>query len=302
VYSGYASVSEETGKPTVAASYLIKAVHIADSIGDTSLALKLRQELMKNYRRQGKHAAAMLMNDTIKITHDTLTARDNKTALRNIEQLYEAENKELENRILKKELKNQADRNIYRWIIIAVLAGTLLLMFFLYRKISKLYVERTNAYHTLISKYKHESELLSRLRSIKTPEILPGAESEPDENSILEQLIEYYVAEKPFLDPKLKVANVAERLNCSRKDIATALKGYTDSNFNAFTNRFRVDMAIAMMDNTAYSNYKIEAIAHDAGFGSKSNFYDKFESCTGVKINYYRNFHANHATAESNVE
>jgi AraC-like DNA-binding protein len=57
-----------------------------------------------------------------------------------------------------------------------------------------------------------------------------------------------------------------------------------------------------MMDNTAYSNYKIEAIAHDAGFGSKSNFYDKFESCTGVKINYYRNYHANHAMADANVE
>jgi tetratricopeptide (TPR) repeat protein len=301
VYSGYASVSEETGKLTVAASYLIKAVHIADSIGDISLASKLRQDLMMNYREQGKHAAAMLMNDTIKMTHDTITARDNKTALRNIEQLHEAENKELENRILKNELKNQADRTIYRWIIIVILAGALLLMFYLYRKISRLYVERTNAYHTLISKYKHESELLSRLRSIKAPEILPGTEPQPAKDNILEQLIEYYVAEKPYLDPKLKVANVAEKLNCSRKEIATALKGYTDSNFNAFTNRFRVDMAIAMMDNPTYSNYKTEAIAKDAGFGSKSNFYDKFESCTGVKLNYYRNYHSNPAPDDSNA-
>jgi tetratricopeptide (TPR) repeat protein len=302
VYSGYASVYEETGKRSLATSYLTKAVRIADSIGDVSLGLKLRQSLMDNYRKQHNYDAAMLINDTIKIIHDTLTTGGNKTIMRTMEQLHEAENKELENSILKKELKNQADQTIYRQVIFTILALALVLMFYLYRKISRLYVERTKAYHTLISKYKQESELLSRLRSIKTTEILPGTESQTAKNDILEQLIEYYVTEKPYLDPKLKVADVAEKLNCSRKAIALALKEYKDSNFNTFTNRFRVDMAIAMMDNPTFSNYKIEAIAYDSGFGSKSNFYDKFESCTGVKFNYYRRYHTTQSPDDSNDE
>jgi len=257
---------------------------------------------MDNYRKQQNYDAAMLINDTIKIIHDTLTAGGNKTVMRTMEQLHQAENKELENSILKKELKNQADQTIYRRVIFTILALALLLMLYLYRKISRLYVERTKAYHTLISKYKQESELLSRLRSIKTTEILPGTESQTAKNSILEQLIEYYVAEKPYLDPKLKVADVTEKLNCSRKDIAVALKGYKDFSFNTFTNRFRVDAAIAMLDNPAYRNYKTEAIAHDSGFGSKSNFYNMFESCTGVKFNYYRRYHSNSSLNDSLVE
>jgi len=302
VYSGYASVYEETGKRTLATSYLIKAVHIADSIGDVSLALKLRQSLMDNYRKQQNYDAAILINDTIKIIHDTLTAGGNKTVLRTMEQLHQAENKEIENRILKKELKNQTDQTIYRLVIITILALALLLVLYLYRKISRLYVERTKAYHLLISKYKQESELLSRLRSISKPDILPGTDPDTiqDNNYLLQQLIEYYVTEKPYLDPKLKVADVAEKLNCSRKDIARALKGYTDSNFNTYTNRFRVETAIAMFDNPAYKNYKTEAIAHDSGFGSKSNFYDMFESCTGVKFNYYRRYHTTLPPDDSN--
>jgi AraC-like DNA-binding protein len=162
--------------------------------------------------------------------------------------------------------------------------------------------ERTKAYHLLISKYKQESELLSRLRSISKPDILPGTYTDTIEynNYLLQQLIEYYVTEKPYLDPKLKVADVAEKLNCSRKDISRALKGYTDSNFNTYTNRFRVETAIAMFDNPAYKNYKTEAIAHDSGFGSKSNFYDMFESCTGVKFNYYRRYHTTLPPDDSN--
>ena len=304
VYSGYASVYEETGKHSLATSYLIKAVHIADSIGDVSLALKLRQSLMDNYRKQQNYDAAMLINDTIKIIRDTLTAGGNKTVLRTMEQLHQAENKEFENRILKKELKNQTDQTIYRWVIIAILALALLLVLYLYRKISRLYVERTKAYNILISKYKQESELLSRLRSIRKPDTLPGTDPDTiqDSNYLLQQLIEYYVTEKPYLDPKLKVADVAEKLNCSRKAIAVALKGYKDSNFNTFTNRFRVETAIAMSDNPAYKNYKTEAIAHDSGFGSKSNFYDMFESCTGVKFSYYRHYHTTLTPDDSNDE
>jgi len=289
VYSGYASIFDETGKHALAATYLIKAVHIADSTGDVAVAIKLRQELMENYREQGYYKAAMLMDDTIKAIRDTLTTKTNQLALKNLEKLHQAENKEFENTLLKKELKSQAERSSYRWLIIVILAVALIVTLYLNRKISKLYIERRKAYDSLINKYKQESELLSRLRSIKPTD--SHADAEPntlDENKLLlEQMIEYFITQKPYLNPKLKVADVAEKLDCSRKEISLALKGCADSHFNAFTNRFRVDAAIAMMEDPTYKNFKIEAIAKDSGFGSKSNFYDKFESCTGVRFNYY---------------
>jgi transcriptional regulator GlxA family with amidase domain len=34
--------------------------------------------------------------------------------------------------------------------------------------------------------------------------------------------------------------------------------------------------------------YKIEAIAHDSGFGSKQSFYNTFEELTGIKPSDFR--------------
>jgi len=72
-----------------------------------------------------------------------------------------------------------------------------------------------------------------------------------------------------------------------------ALKNYKNSNFTSLTNHFRVDAAIAMMDDTACKYLKIEGIAKVFWFGSKSNFYNVFENYTLVKPTFYRSFISN---------
>ena len=291
VFSGYASVYQETGKDALAVEYLYKAIRIADSIGDRSLALQLRQELMEDYRKQGNYKSATLIADTIKVTRDTLTARDNKAALQNLEQLYQAEKKELENTILKASLKNEKDRSLYRWIITASLSLALMVMLYLYRKSRRLHTERTYAYEALMKRFKEEIGKPEESLSPKQKPQEKNDKNKPEiaaEGPLLDQLIAWFISEKPYLDPKLKVEDVAEKLNTSQKVVATALKAYKNSNFNSFTNQFRVEEAKKRLENPEYRNYKITAIALDSGFGSKQSFYTAFEQATGIKPSYYR--------------
>ncbi len=288
--------------PDSAIYYGELALKTAASTGETRLEINAIDALADYHKAKGNLSKVVELYQRARSMNDSINTIGNKSVTGEMELLETVQQKEMESDQLRRKLIENQTRFRNHILLIVVLVVFLLLLGILLRKSLRLNRERTKAYHLLISKYKQESELLSRLRSISKPDILPGTYTDTIEynNYLLQQLIEYYVTEKPYLDPKLKVADVAEKLNCSRKDISRALKGYTDSNFNTYTNRFRVETAIAMFDNPAYKNYKTEAIAHDSGFGSKSNFYDMFESCTGVKFNYYRRYHTTLPPDDSN--
>ncbi len=107
-------------------------------------------------------------------------------------------------------------------------------------------------------------------------------------NTLIEQLIIYFQYEKPYLNPKLKVDDVARTLNSSQKAIAIALRAYKGINFNMFTNQFRVEAARFLLGDPVFMNYSIMDIARNSGFGSKQSFYTAFEQFTGINPGQYR--------------
>jgi tetratricopeptide (TPR) repeat protein len=303
-YAGYAFVYEGLGKQALAASYNYHALRIADSLGEKSLSLKIRQTLLENYQKNKDYQAAMLISDTIKTLSDTVAAREKRLALRSLEHLHHAEKKVLENSALRASLLYEKKQSFYRWIIIVILFIALILMGYLVRKSTLLHTHLSHAYEVLMNRYKEDIEIRKKpLLSYSKLKERTGAGRvvQAPDNPLADQLVAWFNSEKPYLNPKLKVEEVALRLNTSQKAISLALKEYSNSNFNSFTNRFRVDAAIHMMDDPLFRNYKIEAIARDSGFGSKSNFYDTFESFTGVKPNYYRSRMTNKTPIDANV-
>lgn len=107
-------------------------------------------------------------------------------------------------------------------------------------------------------------------------------------NTLIEQLIIYFKYEKPYLNPKLKVDDVARTLNSSQKAIAIALRTYKGFNFNMFTNHFRVESARFLLGDPVFTHYSIMDIARNSGFGSKQSFYTAFEQFTGTNPGQYR--------------
>ena len=301
IYISLAAYCSKKGQYPAAKKYLADAIALSDSTGDKRINNYALVELKDLYIKTKDYKNALDLTLMIKKNGDSTLVAEKQAAVHEIEILYESEKKDAENARLTYEVSSQKSALRYRSVIILLFILSTAVMLFLFIRLKKLYKQRSLAYQQLVNKYKVEGELLTRLRNTRTSDIQgdAGQDTMQSGTRLLGQLIQYYLAEKPYLDAKLKVATVAEKLNCSQKAISTALKGHTDTNFNAFTNRFRVDAAIALMDDPSYANYKIEAIARESGFGSKTNFYITFESFTGVKPHYYRSYQASQIPEEA---
>lgn len=262
-----------------------KAIVSFDAIGLKESSLRSQTELMDCYEAMGDYKNAFVNTKDLQRKKDSLFATEKQVAVHDLEKKYQTEKKELENTYLK---KTASIRNIALFILVAGVIA----LFLLLKKSNWLYKERGLAYNVLMDRYKEER----RLRKLVNEELPPMSENPPralpDENvnndMLSHRLRAYFEQEKPYLNPKLKVEDVAASLNCTQKDLSMAFKTEKNMNFNAFTNQFRVREARRLIDDAASDNLKLETIATQSGFGSRQSFYAAFEQFTGVKPGYYR--------------
>ena len=109
------------------------------------------------------------------------------------------------------------------------------------------------------------------------------------ENIVLyNQLIAYYEKEKPYLNAKLKAAEIAKELQVSQRTITAILKANGYNGFNNLNNKYRVAEVKRQFEDPSCSVLKMEVIASKAGFGNKQSFYTAFEEFTGLNPGFYR--------------
>ena len=243
------------------------------------------------YEETGQVANALAYHKKFYLLHDSLFSVENQVAVREMEKKYQTEKKELENETLKAQLKNKEQKLLFRNIIlIVVLIGIVVLGSLLFNSI-RLYKDRGLAYDVLMNSMKKREEVTPVADDISIPDKKPGFE--PNENEILfGRIRQLYEDEKLWLNPKLRVDDIAAQLGTSRKAIALALNKVNYPSFITFTNDYRVEFAKKLMGEPDYKNYKLEAIASMAGFGTKQQFHRVFQIHTGLKPSYYqKNLH-----------
>jgi AraC-like DNA-binding protein/TM2 domain-containing membrane protein YozV len=99
----------------------------------------------------------------------------------------------------------------------------------------------------------------------------------------LNQLLKYMEVEKPYLNEKLTLKEVAETLNISTNHLSQVINENLEKNFFDFVNRYRVDLAKQKLRDHSNKNYTLLSIAYDCGFSSKSSFnaiFKRFEGTT----------------------
>jgi AraC-like DNA-binding protein len=107
--------------------------------------------------------------------------------------------------------------------------------------------------------------------------------SESDKNDILAALNSYLKSqEKPYLNPKLSLEDVSNKLVVLPKQVSQVINEKTDYNFNQFINTFRVEESKMILSSSQFSKLTIDAIAEKSGFKSKSTFYEAFKTHTGM--------------------
>ena len=95
-------------------------------------------------------------------------------------------------------------------------------------------------------------------------------------------LKDYFEKEKPFLDGKLSLGDVAEFMNISVNHLSQVINEQLGMTFFDFVNSFRVDEVKARLSSPDVKNFTLLGIAYDSGFNSKSSFNSIFKKFTGL--------------------
>ena len=106
--------------------------------------------------------------------------------------------------------------------------------------------------------------------------------SEEANSTLYTSLLKLVEEERIFLNNKLTIEDVAKRLNTNRTYLSQIINEKTDTNFNNFINKYRIQEAQVCLLNDEIKSYNIEGIAQTVGFSSKSTFNGAFKKFTGL--------------------
>ncbi|MBP5473807.1 MAG: AraC family transcriptional regulator, partial [Bacteroidales bacterium] len=104
---------------------------------------------------------------------------------------------------------------------------------------------------------------------------------------IYSQLIYLMEEEKLFLNPMLKLSDLAKNVNVPESYLSKIINYYEKKNFYDFVGYYRVEeflRLISLYDNEKYSMYYL---AFEAGFNSKSTFNNVFRRIKGMSPSEY---------------
>lgn len=103
---------------------------------------------------------------------------------------------------------------------------------------------------------------------------------------LLEELKAYMESEKPYLDSKLTLPQLALQLKISTNYLSQIINEQLAINFFDFINGYRIDEAKQYLSRPNKSN--LLTIAYDSGFNSKSAFYMAFKKKTQMTPSQYK--------------
>ncbi|MFW5821500.1 MAG: helix-turn-helix domain-containing protein [Bacteroidota bacterium] len=127
------------------------------------------------------------------------------------------------------------------------------------------------------------SNLDSRPKEINPKELVSRSAGLPDHEKerLFSRLMEHMQQHKRFLDPDLRLSDIADELKTNRQYLSQVINHKTSESFYHFVNKYRVDEFIIRLQSEEYRNMSIEGIANNVGFNSKSAFYSAFRKEKG---------------------
>lgn len=185
--------------------------------------------------------------------------------------------------------------NRFKWIIyLFIIYGALSLLVYLFSYSYEITTARLEVYTHLIN-----SMVVVSLSVIvmQQPNLLvfmlqPVSEAKKQQNSdilILKKLKQLMETEKPFLNPDLKLHDLAKLMNTVPYILSEQINQKMHVNFYEFINQYRVEEFKKRVQSLEFEKYTLLAIALDVGFNSKSSFNRIFKQHTQMTPSQYKN-------------
>lgn len=108
-----------------------------------------------------------------------------------------------------------------------------------------------------------------------------------DSKKYMDKIMNYMKREKPYLEPKLTLKQLADAFDVSTNYLSQLINENTEQNFSDFVNTYRVNEVKDKLKNPKYKRFTILAIAYECGFNSKSSFNSVFKKITGQTPRQY---------------
>jgi len=103
----------------------------------------------------------------------------------------------------------------------------------------------------------------------------------------LKELLLYMEQEKPYLNGKLSLIEVAKKMNISNNHLSQVINENLKKNFFDFVNEYRINLVKQKMAESSNKKYTLLSLAYDSGFNSKSSFNSVFKKHTGLTPTEY---------------
>jgi AraC-like DNA-binding protein len=106
--------------------------------------------------------------------------------------------------------------------------------------------------------------------------------SDTESDMYITELINYMESSKPYLEPSLKITEIADRLSIPAKSLSQSINQNLNKNFFDFVNSYRVEEAKKRILKSNGNAITILEILYDSGFNSKTAFNRAFKKHTGL--------------------
>jgi AraC-like DNA-binding protein len=117
---------------------------------------------------------------------------------------------------------------------------------------------------------------------------ITASKSSTSLSAYYESFLQLMTCEKLYLNPNLSREDIAQKLGISPSYLTQIIKTHTEQNLTSVVNQYRVAAVKQMLENEKFQQFSILAIGMEAGFKSKSAFYDSFKKETGLTPNQYK--------------
>lgn len=111
--------------------------------------------------------------------------------------------------------------------------------------------------------------------------------SEEECKELYSKLAAYVEKERPYINPDLKMGDLATALGATSHSLSYLLNQYLNQSYYDFINEYRVAEFKRLVSDSHYSRYTLAALAELCGFSSRASFFRSFKKSTGVTPNEY---------------